>query len=193
MRALLTLMILVNIISCSVSEQEGIKATDPTLINQRRDSATVLSDKTIELNAAKEINTHADLRNTDNLYYNVTAYNGIVLITGTATNTRLRNKIISIIRVIPNVKRVHNEMTIAPSESFSSRSNDMHLATKVKIALKEIEKPSGFDAAMIKVVTDNSVVYLMGIVQQTVGKAAAKKTQHVDGVVKIVTLFEYID
>ena len=75
MRALLTLMILVNIISCSVSEQEGIKATDPTLINQRRDSATVLSDKTIELNAAREINTHADLRNTDNLYYNVTAYN----------------------------------------------------------------------------------------------------------------------
>ena len=193
MRALLTLILLVTISSCGVSEPGRIKTTDPSLIDQRRDSATVLSDKTIENNAVMKINTHADLRNTDNLHFNVTAYNGIVLITGEATNSRLRNKIISLVRVVPNVKRVHNEMTIGHSESFSSRSTDTYLTKKVKTALKEIANPPGFDATMIKIVTENSVVYLMGIVHQTEGKAAAKKTQHVDGVVKIVTLFEYID
>ena len=189
----MTLLILVAISSCSVSKPGRINATDTSLIFQRRDNATALSDKTIENSAVLKINSHADLRNTDNFHVKITAYNGIVLITGEATNTRIRNKIISLVRVIPNVKRVHNEITIGPSESFSSRSNDIYLSTKVKTALKEIANPPGFDATMIKVVTENSVVYLMGIVHQTEGKAAAKKTQHVDGVVKIVTLFEYID
>jgi osmotically-inducible protein OsmY len=154
---------------------------------------TVVSDKTIEKSAAMEINSHNDLRDANNIHFNIIAYNGLVLITGEATNTKLRNKLISIVRVIPNVKLVHNEMTIAPTESFSSQSNDTYLTTQVKSALQEIDNLPEFDAAMIKVVTENSVVYLIGLVHQAEGKAVATKTQHVAGVVKIVTLFEYID
>ena len=49
--------------------------------------------------------------------------------------------------------------------------------------------PSG----TIKVVTESGVVYLMGLVTQAEGKAAAEVASSSSGVTKVVTLFEIIN
>ena len=43
----------------------------------------------------------------------------------------------------------------------------------------------------IKVVTENGVVYLMGSISPQQGDLASQVTRQVDGVQKVVTLFEY--
>ena len=51
----------------------------------------------------------------------------------------------------------------------------------------------GFDATRVKVVSENKTVFLMGLVHEEEGDAAAKAAQKVSGVEKVVTVFEYID
>ena len=49
------------------------------------------------------------------------------------------------------------------------------------------------DASRIKVVTENSVVYLMGLVTRAEADAAAEIAREIQGVQKIVKIFEYIN
>ena len=84
-------------------------------------------------------------------------------------------------------------MVVGPISTLQSRSEDSLLTIKVKDALAEIKDKPGFDATRVKVITENKVVYLMGLVHEEEGLAAAKAVQNVPGVRKIVTVFEYID
>ncbi|MCK5664922.1 MAG: BON domain-containing protein [Thiotrichaceae bacterium] len=113
--------------------------------------------------------------------------------TGEAETEEIREKIISNIRIISGVKLVHNDLLVAPESSLQSRSEDVLLTVKVKDALAEIDDDMpGFDATRVKVIRENKVVFLMGLVHEAEGIAAAKSVQNVAGVKKIVTVFEYI-
>ena len=83
-----------------------------------------------------------------------------------------------------------NELSVAGKTSIISRTNDSWLTTKVKSSLGTAETT---DAGRIKVVTENEVVYLMGLVTRAEADAAVEVTQGVQGVQKIVKLFEYIN
>jgi osmotically-inducible protein OsmY len=48
-----------------------------------------------------------------------------------------------------------------------------------------------FPANYVKVVTENSVVYLIGIVTQAEADAAAEIARNTSGVTKVVKVFEY--
>ena len=54
-------------------------------------------------------------------------------------------------------------------------------------------KVDGFDPSRVNVTTVNDVVYLMGLVTQAEGEAAAKKASEVGGVARVVKVFEYIE
>ena len=49
----------------------------------------------------------------------------------------------------------------------------------------------GVPSVHIKVITENGVVYLMGILKPAQGKQAARVARRVSGVKKVVKLFEY--
>ena len=51
----------------------------------------------------------------------------------------------------------------------------------------------GYNPNNVKVVTERGVVYMLGMVTQTEGAAAAKVVSETSGVQKVVTLFEYIN
>ena len=72
--------------------------------------------------------------------------------------------------------------------SISDRANDTYITSKVKTNLIA-EKD--FPASAIKVVTEASTVYLMGIVTQKEANLAAEIARNVDGVKKVVKVFEY--
>jgi osmotically-inducible protein OsmY len=51
----------------------------------------------------------------------------------------------------------------------------------------------GLDANRIKVVTENDTVYLMGLVTKHEGSLASNIASKIDGVQRVVILFEYVD
>jgi osmotically-inducible protein OsmY len=91
---------------------------------------------------------------------------------------------------IAGVKSVANELQIAGPSSFTSRSNDTLITTKVKASLIDMRDIS---ANSFKVVTENGVVYLMGRVTQREGNIGSDVARGVGGVQKVVKLFEYIN
>lgn len=74
--------------------------------------------------------------------------------------------------------------------TIGSRSNDTYITSKVKTKFITENK---FPANYVKVVTENSVVYLMGIVTHAEGEAAVEIARNTDGVSKVVKVFEYMD
>ena len=193
MRLVFLLIFFVPFLSgCSSIVATGsAEATGLALLHDRRDSDAILVDEGIEIQADVERNKHKALRN--NTHINVTAYNGRVLVTGEATHIKLRNQIINQVRSARGVKLVHDEITIGKKSSFSSRSNDAFITTKVKTVLTEIKNIPGFDATRTKVVTEKGIVYLMGLLYEKEGKAAVEKARRVKGVRKVVAVFEYIN
>jgi osmotically-inducible protein OsmY len=84
-------------------------------------------------------------------------------------------------------------MTIAAPNSFMTRSSDSLITAKVKTALFSIKEVNDFDPTRVKVVTENGIVYLMGILTHTEADAVTDTARQVGGVQKIVKLFEYLD
>ena len=72
------------------------------------------------------------------------------------------------------VRTVHNELEIAGPTTMMARTNDAWLTTKVKTVL--ITNPET-DAGRVKVVTENGVVYLMGLLSRNRIRSRSRKDQ----------------
>ncbi len=176
---------------CSTLMTGLAEITGLSLLHDRRTSEEILKDEGIEINAGIELNSHDDTRN--QCHFNVTAYNGIVLVTGEAPTEILRNKVIDIVRSIKGVKSVHNEMKIAPLSSLATRTRDTFITTKIKSSLSNIKNLPGFDATRVKVVTESGVVYLLGLVHQQEANVATEIARRETGVKQVVKIFELIE
>ncbi len=176
---------------CSTIMMGSAEVTGLSALHDRRTSKALLIDERIEVTAGVELNSQEDTRSA--CHFNVTSYNGTVLVTGEAPTARLRNKIISIIRTIPGVKLVHNEMKIGSLSSFASRSHDTLITTRVKSSLSNIKNLPGFDATRVKVITENKVVYLLGLVHKNEAHVATEIVRRETGVKQVVKIFEIIE
>jgi len=165
--------------------------TGLSFLHDRRSSSVITTDENIEDSAIIELHRLDDVQ--EHAHVNITSYNGKVLVTGEAKTEEIREKIIANIRIISGVKLVHNEIVLGPVSSLSERSNDAIMTIKAKDALADIKDKPGFDATRVKVITEQKVIYLMGLVHEQEGVTAAKALQNISGVSKIVTVFEYID
>jgi len=94
------------------------------------------------------------------------------------------------VRSVPKVSHVYDEIAIAAPSSLMSRSSDTVITSKVKTRMLASDKVEGLN---IKVVTENGVVYLMGLVKHQQGDAATEIARTTGGVQKVVKLFEYTD
>ena len=119
----------------------------------------------------------------------VTSFNGAVLLTGQVPNGELRQQASQAAAQQTNVKRVYNELMIAPNASLSVRTTDSLLTTKVKSQLWAEE---AIKDSKIKVITESGVVYLIGMVNQKQADLAGQVAQRIDGVQKVVRLFEIL-
>jgi len=119
----------------------------------------------------------------------ITSFNGTVLLTGQIANDQARAEAEATVSQIQNVKRVHNELIISGNSAPLARSNDTWITTKVKTLLLANENAEG---GRIKVVTENGVVYLMGLVTQAEADTAVNIVRSINGVQKIIKVFEYI-
>ena len=120
---------------------------------------------------------------------NVTSFNRKVLLTGEVSDEAMKAAAEREVRKIENVVSVINELKISGSSSYTSRSNDALITTKVKASLVDMKTVS---AISFKVTTERGVVYLMGLVTPREGNIAADVAKGVSGVTSVVKIFEYI-
>jgi len=189
----LLLLLLINFLmgACSSVATNGEEITEQSLLQDRRTRDAILIDKEIETEAYSELNSDNDLLSQS--HFTISAYNGAVLLTGETPNEELEKKIISTVQAIPNVKLVHNNLIIADPSDSSSRANDLFITDSVKKALNQIRTIPDFDPSMVKVITENGTVYLMGLVHRDEGTVVINVTRLQPGIKQIITVFEYID
>jgi osmotically-inducible protein OsmY len=119
----------------------------------------------------------------------VTSYNRRVLLTGQVENDSIKERAAQVVRGIENVVAVHNELTVAGRASLGSAVTDTSVTTRVKTALLRSPDVPGNS---IKVVTEKTTVYLMGLVTAAEAEEAARLASRTPGVARVVTVFEVI-
>ena len=96
-------------------------------------------------------------------------------------------------QAIPNVTLIQDHLNVEEPISLDVQENDKLITQSIRKAFKQIRSMHEFDPNTIKVITENGVVYLMGIVQRDEGKVIINLTKLQPGVRQIVTVFEYLD
>ncbi len=162
----------------------GGAATGGAIAADRRTSGIFVEDENIELKAANKMRTNLG----EQSHVNVTSYNRNVLLTGEVPDEARKTLAANLLKEIQNITNVTNEIAIAPKASLSSRSNDTYITSKVKTRFVTENR---FPANHVKVVTEDSVVYLLGMVTQEEAEAAVDIARNTDGVTKVVKVFEY--
>ena len=171
---------------CAPVAVTGATTAVSTVVADRRTTGTIIEDEAIEnkfrlaLWDQKELNKR--------VHVNVTSYNTSVLVSGEAPTEEDRQAVIELAKNVEKVTRVFDEITIAAPSSLLSRSADGVVTAKIKtklIAEKDLS------TLHIKVVTENGVTFLMGLVTREEGDIATEIARRTGGVQKVVKLFEY--
>lgn len=149
-----------------------------------------IDDQFIAPDVARAIkDAHIDLSTTTSRIM-VTSYNGIVLVAGQTPRAELKELADKAAKSVPSAKKIYNELQIATPTSGMVRSNDSLLTANIKTRMVSY---NDVPASKVKVVTENGVVYLLGIISRAEASRATAVAQEVNGVQKIVRLFEYVD
>ena len=150
----------------------------------RRTLGAQTEDQSLELKGLTQVRD--TIGNTSGV--SITSYNRKVLLTGQVPDQDTRAKVEKLVRGLPNVRDVINELQLAPAGGLGMAAGDLALSTRVKAALIQA---AGVESQTIKVVSESGVVYLMGLVTRAEGDRAAQAASRVSGVTRVVTAFEY--
>lgn len=123
-------------------------------------------------------------------HINVNVYSSVVLITGEVSNKRLKTLAGDTARAFQGVRAVHNQLNIRSNSTWLARSADTVLTAKVKAKLVLDEEISAGD---INVISEDSIVYLMGRVSQATGARTANRASETSGARNVVKIFDYTD
>ncbi|PLW70385.1 BON domain-containing protein [Pseudohalioglobus lutimaris] len=148
----------------------------------------LIEDENIETKAL--VNIHDANEDFDHTNIKVVSYNGYVLIAGQVANQALKDQATRVIKEVRGVRRIYNELEIAAPSSAMTRTSDTWITTKVKSFLL-----GNFDieGTRVKVVTEDGVVYLMGLATPEEAERIAAEAADIGGVQKVVKLFELLN
>jgi len=162
-----------------------------SVLHERRSAGTVLDDEVIELKAKHLFYQTPEIEQTSRI--SVTSYNYAALLTGQADDAEVRRRFAETVSSMPMVRKVYNEVEIGPRISLAQESQDALITSRAKIAIGGGRGIKDFDATRVKIVTENGVVYLMGLVTHEEAETTADIARRLPGVKRVVKLFEYID
>ena len=186
----LIIALLTVIISGCAGIVVGGAATGVAVVHDRRSAGTVIDDKGMSWKISQAIFNDKELSSPSHI--NITVYNNVVLLTGETPSEDLKLRANAIATQTSENKKIYNELATILPTSLTSRTNDTFITTKVKTALLDVGPIEGFDVTRVVVVTENSIVYLMGLLTSQEADAVTDKARNVSGVAKVVRLFEYL-
>lgn len=125
-----------------------------------------------------------------NSHVEVTVFNQVVLLTGETPTADLRDQVEVFAKTTEGVKRVYNQINVQGPTSTLTRTSDSWITTKIK---SEMLANDDLRSGNIKVVTESGIVYLMGNVRHGQADIAVNIARQVNGVQKVVKIFQYTD
>ena len=164
----------------------GATAVGSMAAVDRRSLGMQTDDKTIELKGEGR----ASKITGDKGRVAVTSYNRMVVLSGEVADEKMKAEVEAQIATLGDLKKIENDLEVAPVSTVSARSSDLLITSKVKAAI--IDTKDLYISAF-KIHTDRGVVYLMGRVTQREAKLGAEVARNAAGNIrKVVKLFEYI-
>ena len=164
----------------------GAGVASGVIANDERTAGSIVEDETIE------IKTRIALidRFGDAVNVGVTSFNRAVLLTGQTPDANTRAQVVQIVRGVENVRSVHDKTIIGGPASLAARATDSLLTARVKAELCALQI-EGFSCLQVKVVTENGVVYLLGLLTRENAALAVQTARNVKGVLKVVKVLQY--
>jgi osmotically-inducible protein OsmY len=164
----------------------GATAVGSMAAVDRRSLGMQTDDKTIELKGEGR----ASKITGDKGRVAVTSYNRMVVLSGEVADEKMKAEVQAQIATLGDLKKIENDLEVAPVSTVSARSSDLLITSKVKAAI--IDTKDLYISAF-KVHTDRGVVYLLGRVTQREAKLGAEVARNAaSDIRKVVKLFEYI-
>jgi osmotically-inducible protein OsmY len=189
MKSAIAKILVLGVLASSLSGCIGLVLTGAAVgvmaVTDRRTIGAQTEDQGIEFKASEAIRTKVN--NPGGI--SVTSFNRKVLLSGQVLDEQARRDAEALVSKTDNVKGVFNELAVSGRASFGTNTLDATVTTKVKASFLEA---SDLSSNVFKVVTESSVVYLMGITTQKEAARAAELASRVSGASKVVTLFEYV-
>ena len=118
------------------------------------------------------------------------SFKGILLLTGQVPDEDLKQEAGRAATEVAGVRRVHNEIELKSNSNFFSRSNDNGLEAKIRVKLLASRDIEG---AKVRVVVEDRVVYIMGLLTRKEAKIATQIVSSTSGIERVVRVVEFLD
>ncbi|MEZ9421400.1 BON domain-containing protein [Vibrio breoganii] len=184
----LSLYVATILASLLLSGCAGMFVSDSSdIVNDDRSTREIWSDNNIEFEAAALGNKPPF---SGKVRVAASSFRGKVVLIGQAPTEELSIQVEEHVEKIAGVKKVYNQLRIQPVINVSQMSRDSWITAKVKSALIGEDKLKGVS---VKVITENSEVFLFGYVTPESADIATDTARNVSGVKLVIRGFEIAD
>ena len=181
---ILFILFITQLIGCAPSTIMAI----PSSIADRRTTETQVIDNKIFLAAWNPIAEITE-KEKQKSHFNLIVYNKAIVIVGEVPTEEVKIKITDALSKIEDVKTVHNKMVVGQACKIKQRAKDTITTTNVKTRLF-LELKNEVHPLHVKIMTENDVIYLLGIVNNKEADEAIQIAKSSKGVKLVVPLFE---
>lgn len=185
--SLLLTIIITSLLLQSCFTAVGTAVVGGAVIYKRKAIENVISDQHIEAKINNAYFNNGELWEQNRVI--VSSVNGNVLLTGEVRTAALKQKAITLAKNIPEIKQLYDEINIGTPVGLLRQTLD----TAITIIIKgKMLLAQNFDPSNIKIITNNGVVYLMGVVDPQQSDRAAEIASTTSGAKKVIKVFQYI-
>jgi osmotically-inducible protein OsmY len=125
----------------------------------------------------------------DDAHITVHVNAGIVLLVGQVATADMITQATELLRSDKQIVAIHNHLTAEPNISTGLKTNDNWLALKTRSRMFSTDY---FPSSKLDVVVEKGIVYLMGRVSKDTAEKAVAIASEVNGVQKVVMVFQII-
>ncbi len=179
------LILLMPLLQGCIAAAAGGATTGAFMVTDRRTAGTIMDDKTAEFKAIHALSLNKELWKQSHI--TAVSYNNVLLLVGQTPTESFKQEAFEAVGHIPKIRHIHNEITVGPVSSLGTRSHDSWATTQIKAKLIGNKEVS---ATRIKVITEDDIVYLMGLVTHQEAEIATEIARAISGVEKVVQIFE---
>lgn len=183
--SILVIVTAVSLQGCFFVAGAAAGAATVVVVYDHRQLKHILMDNQITHDATDKINADPNFKGS---HIEVACFNRVVLLTGQTPTGELREEAEAVVHNVPNVTRIYNQIIIQTPTSNIVRASDSWITAKIK---SQLLATKGMKSGTVKVVTEKGIVYLMGMVSKDQAETAATIASQVDGVQRVMKIFQY--
>tara|TARA_B100000795_G_scaffold241724_1_gene204615 strand:+ start:261 stop:854 length:594 start_codon:yes stop_codon:yes gene_type:complete len=160
----------------------------PQSFADRRSTGAQITDNKIFLAAWNPIQVITE-KEKQKSHFNLTVFNKAIIIVGEVPSEDVKTKITQALLKIKNVKTVHNKIAVGLACTFKQRAKDTITTSNVKTRMF-LDLKNDLHPIHVKIMTENDVIYLLGLVNDKEADEAIRIAKSSKGVKLVVPLFE---